>query len=313
MKLQRSPSDLFDLAGETGLSTELLRLWQSHVGFPLPERTEQGEAYFPDWQVRRLKIIRRLIALGEPPARLHELDEEELAALLDYRSRVHDAPPAAPATTRIEDYIHMLASNAFDDVEAAMQGHVIEQGLEDFVLTVAAPLGVAVGRAWERGVLTIGQEHIFSDLLMRTLRACSSTLFQPVRLVQAKPLVLLCTPPGEVHVLGLAMVETLLLLQDCRPLHLGAGLPTDEIARTAQGVGADIVAISVSAAYHPGRAVEVLAELAATLPGPMEIWAGGGSSGLCQPLPARVRTFTALDAIAPAVEAWRRSHTPHLG
>lgn len=308
MKLQSGPGDLFDLAGETGLSPELLRLWQVHAGFPAPERTEHGEAFYPDWQVRRLKIIRRLIALGEPPARLYELDEEELAILLDYRTRVHDEPPAGVATTRIDDFVRMLASNAFADAESAMQSHVIEQGLEDFVLTIAAPLCRAVGLAWEQGTISIAQEHIFSDMIVRTLRACSSTLFQPMGHVNtARPLVLLCTPPGEVHVLGLAMVETLLLLQDCRPLHMGCGLPEMEIARIAREVGADIVAMSFSAAHHPMRTVDVLEQIDRQVPPRVHIWAGGDNSGLRHPLPARVRVFDRLDAIADAVEGWRRS------
>ncbi|NML92184.1 MerR family transcriptional regulator [Novosphingobium olei] len=308
MKLQSGPGDLFDLAGETGLSPELLRLWQVHAGFPAAEHTEHGRMFYPEWQVRRLKLIRRLIALGEPPSRLYELEEEELAVLLDYRTRIHNQPPAGLPTTRIEDYVRMLSLNAFADAESAMQSHVIEQGLEDFVLSIAAPLCSAVGIAWEKGTISIAQEHIFSDMMVRTLRACSSTLFQPQGHVNtARPLVLLGTPPGEVHVLGLAMVETLLLLQDCRPLHIGCGLPEMEIVRIASEVGADIVAMSFSAAHHPMRTVDVLEQIDRHLPPQIHIWAGGANSGLYQTLPTRVRVFRSLGSVASAVDGWRRS------
>lgn len=306
MKLQNVPGDLFDLAGETGLSPELLQLWQVQSGFPAVERSEEGRSYFPDWQVRRLRSIRRLIALGEPPARLFELEEDELTALLEYRTRAPAGIVATPAATTVAEYVAMLGSNAFAEVEAAMQSHVVEHGLEDFVVTVGAPLCAAVGVAWEQGRITIAQEHVFSDLLVRTLRACASTLFQPFgHALQARPRMLLCTPPGETHVLGLAMVEVMLLLQDCRAIHLGAGLPESEIARAAQDIDADIVAISFSLAHHPARTVAVIGALDEKLPPRTAIWAGGNNVGVRDACGPRISGFRSLADIPSAVEAWR--------
>lgn len=307
MKLQNVPGDLFDLAGETGLSPELLRLWQVQSGFPAVEHSDEGHSYFPDWQVHRLRSIRRLIALGEPPARLFELEEDELAALLEYRTRAPAGIVATPAATTLAEYTVMLGSNAFAEVEAAMQSHVVEHGLEDFVVTVAAPLCAAVGSAWEQGRVTIAQCYVFSDVLVRTLRACASTLFQPLgHALQARPRVLLCTPPGEHHVLGLAMVEVMLLLQDCRAIHLGAGLPESEIVRFARDIDADIVAISFSLAHHPARALAMLGALDENLPAPATIWAGGDNAGVREACGARIRAFRDLASIPAAVEAWRQ-------
>ncbi len=305
MKLNTCPGDLFELAGETGLSPELLRLWQNQAGFPATEPAHDGQPHYPAWQVRRLKLVRRLIALGEPPARLVELDEDAITALLDYRSG-DTGRLAAPAATTIPEYVAMFAGNAFAEAEGAMQGHVIEHGLEDFVLTVAAPLCVAIGKAWEEGRLGLFQERVFADVLTRTLRACAGALFQPFGAAAgSRPLVLLCTPPQEAHILGLAMTEAMLHLQDCRTLHLGPAVPEAEIAHAAIEARADILALSFSVAHHPARTVDVLVTLRERLPPSVLIWAGGANCGLRHPLPPGIAVFDTLAAIPAAIAQWR--------
>ena len=99
------------------------------------------------------------------------------------------------------------------------------------------------------------------------------------------------------------MAEAMFTLEGCLGISLGVQTPIPEIAAAARAHEADILALSFSAIIPAPQAVAGLAELRALVPAPIEIWAGGACAGL-RPKPG-VWVLRALDAIGPAVTAWR--------
>ena len=55
---------------ETGLSKDVLRVWERRYGFPAPQRDSNGERRYPPEQVERLRLIKRLMDQGHRPGRL---------------------------------------------------------------------------------------------------------------------------------------------------------------------------------------------------------------------------------------------------
>jgi DNA-binding transcriptional MerR regulator len=49
---------------DTGLSKDVLRMWERRYGFPVPERDANGERLYPADQVERLRLIKRLMDQG---------------------------------------------------------------------------------------------------------------------------------------------------------------------------------------------------------------------------------------------------------
>ena len=49
---------------DTGLSKDILRIWERRYGFPNPTRDQYGERLYPAEQIEKLRIIRRLMAAG---------------------------------------------------------------------------------------------------------------------------------------------------------------------------------------------------------------------------------------------------------
>ncbi len=66
---------------ETGLSKDVLRMWERRYGFPLPERDGNGERLYPAAQLDRLRLIKRLMDQGHRPGKLIAASNEELAQL----------------------------------------------------------------------------------------------------------------------------------------------------------------------------------------------------------------------------------------
>src|SRR6476620_205651 len=66
---------------EVGLSKDVLRVWERRYGFPSPGRDAHGERLYPPEQVRRLRLVKRLMDQGMRPGRLLGGTLEELEAL----------------------------------------------------------------------------------------------------------------------------------------------------------------------------------------------------------------------------------------
>ena len=49
---------------DTGLSKDVLRMWERRYGFPRPERDGNGERLYPAAQVARLRLLKRLMDQG---------------------------------------------------------------------------------------------------------------------------------------------------------------------------------------------------------------------------------------------------------
>jgi len=55
---------------DTGLSKDVLRMWERRYGFPNPARDSNGERLYPAAQVERLSMIKRLMDQGHRPGKL---------------------------------------------------------------------------------------------------------------------------------------------------------------------------------------------------------------------------------------------------
>jgi len=307
---------LEELAASTGLSADILRIWERRFGFPAGQRSADGQRRYAGDQITRLCHLRVLVTLGARPAELIALEDRQLESMIAAWpvAGASGNLPAGPDTLALEDCLRMVQDNACADLEARLRSHIIARGLGLFVVTLAAPLCTAVGLAWEEGHISVFQEHLFADVLGRTLRTASASLFQPdmLRAGRPTPAILLASPPGEQHTLGLAMVEALLRLEGCHCLSLGHPLPLAELAEAVRVHRCDIVALSFSQAYDGETAVAVLRKLQSMLGRETDIWAGGSCAGLTHPkittLPARILVHRRLDTLPSAVAQWRRDH-----
>ena len=111
---------------------------------------------------------------------------------------------------------------------------------------VADELSIALaemGNQWERGRLTIADEHVASDALTRALAHAGDAL--PIRLDGPKCL-LACAGEDE-HTLGLSLAELCLREIGWAPLWLGRRTPVGEVVRLVSRAPVAMVALSASA------------------------------------------------------------------
>ena len=286
---------------DTGLSKDVLRMWERRYGFPLPQRDANGERTYPAAQVERLRLIKRLMDMGYRPGKLIAMDDQALSGLAPRRPRAVENLPEADDAELTELLARIKQHDAASYLQA-MQQRLARQGLQIFVQDTVAPLTERVGLAWESGRFAVFEEHLFTELTKRVLRQAIATLPPVAR----RPRVILTSVPDEAHSLGLLMVESLFALEgvDCVPL--GTQTPLTDIVRAAEAHQADIVGLSFSIAFPFRQIGGIVQQLRKHLPQHTALWIGGAGSQRLGPIDG-VQILPSLAEAFTALHAWREA------
>lgn len=286
---------------DTGLSKDVLRMWERRYGFPQPSRDANGERLYDAAQIDKLRAIKRLMDSGFRPGKLIGMSLKELSALARQRGGDHRGVVTPTVQALFTDLI-----KAHD--RPALEGHLrqllLRQGVQEFVLQTVAPLTTAVGDAWMRGEIAIFEEHLYTELLQGVLRSAIQALSGR----RKAPLILLTTLPGEQHGLGLLMVEALLAANGVPCVSLGTGTPPREIAVAAARHQADIVALSFSAGFALRQAESAIEVLRESLEPRIGLWIGGALAARMKRLRSDIVRLPVLDEVIPSVAAWQTAH-----
>lgn len=292
---------MLDISGverETGLSKDVLRMWERRYGFPKPGRDDNGERKYTVAEVAKLRAIKRLMDVGMRPGKIVRSTLEELNALADRRID-RRSEEAAPAVER--NLVGLLQRHDAVGLQNALANQLMGQGLQRFVLETMAPLNRAVGDAWMRGELQIFEEHLYTEQLQVALRTAINAFPRQ----SGTPRVLVTTFPGEQHGLGLLMVEALLVPEGTQCISLGVQTPLEDIRRAALAHDANVVALSFSSVFPVRQASEGLATLRRQLPPTVTLWAGGEMTRRVRRTLPGVVLIPELVGTLAALRAWR--------
>jgi DNA-binding transcriptional MerR regulator/methylmalonyl-CoA mutase cobalamin-binding subunit len=283
---------------ETGLSKDVLRMWERRYGFPKPMRDDNGERQYTQAETAKLRAIKRLMDTGARPGKIIGLTLDELNALADARAPLRRDAPVPPIE---RDIVAMLAMHDVGVLQQALAQWLMREGLQRFVIETLAPLNRTVGEAWMRGELQVFEEHLYCEQVQATLRGAIGAFPRQV----GHPRVLLTTLPSEQHGLGLLMVEALLVAEGAYCVSLGPQTPLDDIRLAAVAHGVDVVALSFSTAFPVRQAAESLARLRRHLPASIALWAGGEMTRRVRKTLPGVVLIPDLGASLNALRSWR--------
>jgi len=287
---------------ETGLSKDVLRMWERRYAFPKPRRDDNGERQYSIAEVGKLRAIKRLMDIGMRPGKIIALSSDELGALAASRAgRAREV-----ATPALEgDVLTLVKAHDITGLQHALATLLMRQGLQSFVRDTITPLNRAVGDAWMRGELQVFEEHLYTEQLQAALRTAINAFPRQTGI----PRVLLTTFPNEQHGLGLLMVEALLVPEAVQCISLGPQTPQDDIRRAALAHKAHIVALSFSAAFPLRQATDGLSSLRRQLPPTIQVWAGGEMTRRVRKTLPGVVLIPDLSASVNALRSWRSHWT----
>lgn len=164
--------------------------------------------------------------------------------------------PKAPHYILAHRYLALvLAGNRRDAYKLMFEALADGVPLQDLYLHVFQVCQYEVGRLWQRGELSVAQEHfctaatqvIMSQLFLREHDASS-----PNRVLVA------CGVAGDLHEIGMRMVSDIFEMEGWDTHYLGASTPISDIVTTVKEKRADVLGISITISAHLPTLLETI-------------------------------------------------------
>jgi methanogenic corrinoid protein MtbC1 len=215
-------------------------------------------------------------------------------------SFMHADLPLADLAMR---YLQAMLTREQKQGRALVMGAVERgQSIKDLYLNVFEPVMYEIGRLWQTGKISVGQEHYCTNATQVTMSMLYPRLFKGVS--SGKRMLAACAQ-NELHELGLRMVTDFFEMDGWDTDYLGANTPHESIIREIEEKAVDILAIGVTMYFHLEKAQKMIeAVRRATGAGNVKILLGGYiikiDKTLWQTLGADGSAETARDAIALA-------------
>jgi MerR family transcriptional regulator, light-induced transcriptional regulator len=209
-----------ELSAKSGVSADLLRAWEKRYDLLRPERSPGGYRLYSSADEERVRAMVSHLRSGVPAG-------EAARLVLDGGG---SGGPVASAELPAMGTELRRALDRFDDAgtQAALDALMASFSFETVAREVLLPYLRELGERWERGEVSVAQEHFASVVLRGRLLALARGWDRG-----AGPRALLACAPGEQHELGLLVFGLALRQFGWRITYLGADTPIDTLAAAA--------------------------------------------------------------------------------
>lgn len=238
-----------EFASIVGVSEATLRAWERRYRLLEPQRSEGGFRLYSRSDERRIRAMQAHMSRGIAAAQAAGLALSESSAGKIAPGR------SAELVDALLDAGRAYEATRFDALLEAAFARGLLEGIRDVVL----PLLAEIGDTWERGQLSVSQEHFSSHLVERRLLAVAQG-WEAGR----GPLGLLACPPGERHTLGLVCFGLVLADQGWRIAYLGADTPVEQILDVSVAIRPDAVVLCSRDTRQLTASAEAITLLAAS-------------------------------------------------
>lgn len=279
----------------TGFSREVLRKWEIRFGFPRPTRDLRERRLYSVQDVQRLQLIKQLLHQGHRPRNVLPLTVAELSRLMASNTA---AVPNAPSPLASALLALLTGSPTPAKLDAFLRARLKEVGLEVFAMNDLPVLNDAVGNGWACGGLGVHEEHLYTASVRRIMQVRVAQ----VRVPPHAPRIVLTTPPGELHELGVLMLLAALSARGAECIDLGVQTPAESVVNAVRKWDVSVVCISIGISFPAATALAYVTALRSLLPADRHLWVGGqGAKPIADAPPVGVSVF---DRIEDAVAAW---------
>ncbi len=301
------PADLLPIryvAERTGLSPDVLRVWERRYGVVNPVRSPGGQRWYTANDLARLRLLARAVQAGRSISRVAALDDAALAHVVHTEESARLVRGSEHALVA-QPYLGVAigAVERMDDttLEVTLRQAALHLSMTELLDGIIVPLICSIGERWVAGTLTPAHEHLASSVI-RQLFGWMSEQNTPAA---GASTMLVTTPAGHLHEIGALLAAATVAANGWRVVYLGPNLPASDIASAAMTSGARTVALSIVYPTDDPRMDDELRALRAALGADVGILAGGSATAAYRP---------ALDAIGatvvtdlPSLRAWLAS------
>ena len=271
------------VARRTGLSTDVIRVWERRYGAVTPERSASSRRLYSDADIARLQLLQQATSHGRRISDVATLSQAELRELIAADAKVVARVPTR-ATTPSPDltalgYIEACKAAIREAepvaLERALARASVEYSVPDLFERVIIPLMQDVGHAWQDGSLRVSQEHMATAVV----RSFLGNLVAGSNMADSGPLLVVTTPRGQSHELGALMAAVVAASDGWNVMYLSPNMPANEIAAMVLKRPARVVVLGISYPADDPQLADELRSLRRHLPEDVTIVVGGAACG----------------------------------
>ena len=223
----------------TGLSRDVIRVWERRYGLIKPLRGANRYRIYTDEDVALLRYLRIETEKGQTIGDLAAIGRDMLLARMRESSVLHWAEGAGYGRI-LEELVAALDPLNRELFERRLNGAVAVIPFEEALSGILLPLQERVGQLWHDGKLDVAVEHYVTKQVQQKLFFAMNHL--PV--VEEGPKVIVGCVRGELHEIGAQTVAYRCRIQGCRVYYLGADVPVPDLAALVHRVEPAFVLLS---------------------------------------------------------------------
>ena len=288
-----------ELARRTGLSSDVLRVWERRFALFSPERTPGGyRLYSPEDE----RLAHEVIALKTRGLPLAMAVEQAQATLERARAEVADQGHEELVGAVIDEIDAAVREMDQVAASAAITRGISTLGVEAAMVEVLLPYLVRLGRQWEQGQVTVAHEH-FASHLVRRHGGGHGVEHGPA----GRRTAVLACPPGERHDIGTLMTAVALSRRGWSIRFLGADTPLSAVDTVASTQRTDVIVLGGTRSSVFEAAVPLITRLGSVAQ--LAIGGSGASAAIADRVGAvllpldPVSAVTVLDEVVSSTSA----------
>ncbi|HET8708223.1 MAG TPA: MerR family transcriptional regulator, partial [Pseudomonadales bacterium] len=235
---------------ETGLTADVLRVWERRYQLPRPQRSAGGHRLYSEYDIETIKWLKARQAQGMSISRAVNSWNEIVKSGVDPLMEATPAEAAQiynlPSGKSQIDVIRQAWLDAALSFDARKAEEVINQAFGIYpVETVCIEIlqeGLSqIGRDWYSNKITVQQEHYSSALAVRRLETLITLSPPPIR----NQTVLIGCPPRELHTFPALLLTLLLRHSGLNVIYMGGDIPIEHLEETIDAIHPNLVLFAV--------------------------------------------------------------------
>ena len=240
----------------TGLSKDVIRVWERRYGLVKPSRSSNRYREYSDEEVALLRFVKAQMEQGATIGSLAAEGHDSLVARMRVAAPV-SAEEQKPHDRLLDDLIGSLDPLDKAGFERRLNGAVAVIPFDEAVQRILLPLQRRIGELWHQGRLNTAVEHYVTKIIQQKLFSVMNQL--PVN--EFGPRVLIACPEGETHEIGAQAVAYIAATKGCHVYYLGSDLPSSDLGTFCEKIKPDLVLLSLTEIKAEAAALQQIKEL----------------------------------------------------
>lgn len=149
----------------------------------------------------------------------------------------------------------LLEGNTIGAMEFSKANVSDINSLKEFHIKVITYALYEVGNLWEKGSISVAQEHLATSVVMRIMALLYMNL---ASLDHQKGVAIVTSAANEYHEVGARIVADMLEMNGWDVIYLGANTPDEGILKTAIGKKPNFIALSITMTFNIDNAIKLI-------------------------------------------------------